>query len=111
MLTVYGEPDKHSAGFEATGDFVNPLIIESHPTGQCLAPEVTWLGVVPEIWCSGVLVPAVRVPRKAALHSQAPYPHSSAQYGTGGRRSDVAVATNKENDRAEEEKDSRESKR
>lgn len=72
QLTVDREPQEDGAGFEATGDLVDPLVIKGHPARTALALEVARLGLFPEVGSAEVLPSPDGVEREATLEGETP---------------------------------------
>lgn len=107
-LTVDRIPEEDRGSLEAPLDFVDPLIVESHPFRAVLSLEPTGLYRIPETVGGQVSVRADRVQMPTSLLGESPKPESFAENGAGGGRPGIAIASEEEDKRAQEEDGSRE---
>ena len=105
MLTVDGEPHEHTARLETALDLIDPNIIKRHPARAALALEVAGLGRFPEVFRGHVAPELAGVPGPAALGSLAPNAEGLGKHGALGRRRDVHVTAEVEDEGADHEDD------
>lgn len=96
--------DEDRAGFEATGHFIDPLVVPDHPAGTTsgllLGLVVARLCGLPEVRSSPVLPQCPRVERPPSVKGNAPNAKSCREDGSGRGRTDVVVAADEKHDRA-----------
>jgi len=82
--TVDGEPGEDGASLESTLDFINPVVIESHPrrTLTINLLDLAGLGRLPEIISHKVAPCGDGVPRPAATSVVTPDSEGVSEYGT-----------------------------
>jgi hypothetical protein len=108
--TVYGGPQRHSAGLEPSLDFVHPLIIEIHPLWSVLNAQPTWLDTLPEKRVVEIADGAQGIEAPPATGGVSKEAERGCEDGAGRRGARVAVAPEEENNRADKEDDGGEGK-
>ena len=98
--TVSGEPQEDTAGLDSTLHLIDPLIIKVHPS-RLLADLLARFSVLPESRGSQVLVSRDGVKAPFTPSSVSPEPDSGGKNRAGGRTACVAIASEKEDERAE----------
>lgn len=100
--TVQWEPTEHSASFESTPNFINPIVIKSHP-GWPLPFDVTRLSILPKVISSHVFESPIWVPAPSTPSSITEQAQSSCKNWSSRRRLVVAISTNPEYKRTDKE--------
>jgi len=92
-------PEEDRASLETSSNFVNPLIIESHPFGAAGGIDVGWLDSLPEITTSHVLDGSDRIDGPPSLGRIQQELNGRSENGPLWRSKSIVLLENDEDDR------------